>query len=68
MFKKIILTILFSIIFITTASATLIEKDWNSVGDCLLTLDTVTNLEWLDVSVTKGATFGYVETEMEIGG
>ncbi len=39
------------------ASAALIERDWLAPGDGLLTLDTATNLEWLDVSQTGLALF-----------
>ena len=68
MFKRILLIVLLLIATTGASNATLIEKDWNSAGDCLLTLDTVTNLEWLDVSITKGETFGTIKTDMEIGG
>jgi hypothetical protein len=37
---------------ISSAGATLIEKDLNAPGDKLLTLDTLTGLEWLDVDAT----------------
>jgi len=43
------------LIFITTPSlATLITKDFLNVGDNLITLDTNTGLEWLDLSVSAG--------------
>lgn len=37
--------------------ALLIEKDLNAIGDNLITLDTATNLEWLDVTATLGQSF-----------
>jgi hypothetical protein len=36
------------------ASAALVVRDWSTPGDGLLTLDTVTGLEWLDFSVSLG--------------
>lgn len=36
------------------AEATLIEVDFSSAGDKLLTVDTETGLEWLDVTATMG--------------
>jgi len=39
------------------SSAALISRDWLVPGDGLLTLDTATNLEWLDVSQTALSLF-----------
>lgn len=36
----------------TSANATLISMDWHNSGDGLITRDTSTGLEWLDMSVT----------------
>jgi hypothetical protein len=36
------------------ADAALLVRDLNTAGDGLLTYDTVTGLEWLDLSVSKG--------------
>lgn len=38
------------------ADADLISVDWQSAGDNLITQDTDTNLEWLDLTVTMGLT------------
>jgi hypothetical protein len=46
---------------ISSAGATLIEKDLNAVGDKLLTLDTKTGLEWLDVTATNGLSYNAAE-------
>lgn len=35
-----------------SASAGLLERDWQSPGDAALTYDTATGLEWLDITVT----------------
>ncbi len=39
------------------AYAALVEQDLFTAGDGLLTLDTDTNLEWLDVTETLGQAF-----------
>lgn len=39
------------------ANATLVAQDFVSFGDGLLTLDTTTNLQWLDLSNTVGLTY-----------
>lgn len=43
-----------------TASAILVERDLFSAGDNLLTFDTATGLEWLDVDQTIGLSFNQV--------
>lgn len=45
------------------AYGALISRDWLAPGDGLLTLDTKTNLEWLDVSQTALALFPGVRLE-----
>jgi hypothetical protein len=42
---------------ITPASASLVQIDFLTAGDGLLTLDTATGLEWLDFSLTLGRSF-----------
>ena len=49
-------------------SAALISADWQTTGDNLITLDTVTGLQWLDLTETYGAQFSSVNTELEAGG
>tara|TARA_B100000700_G_scaffold257122_1_gene290698 strand:+ start:1982 stop:2614 length:633 start_codon:yes stop_codon:yes gene_type:complete len=39
-------------LFSATASAELVERDWNNEGDGLITLDTVSGKKWLDLTVT----------------
>jgi hypothetical protein len=43
-----------------SAQATLLGRDLNAIGDGLLTRDTVTGLDWLDVTQTKGRSFDEV--------
>ena len=45
----------------TPAHAVLIELDLNAAGDKLITLDTVTGLEWLDVNATLGLSYNAAE-------
>jgi len=40
--------------------ASLVSQDWKTVGDQLITRDEGTNLEWLDLSVTKNRNFDQV--------
>lgn len=46
--------ILGSLLFTFPASAALVVRDLNASGDGLLTYDTTTGLEWLDLSVSLG--------------
>jgi hypothetical protein len=43
-----------------SAQAALLGRDLNAIGDGLLTRDTVTGLDWLDVTQTKGRSFDEV--------
>jgi hypothetical protein len=52
-----LLTALFLFLGLTAAShATLLSQDLFSLGDGLITLDTSTGLEWLDLTATPGIT------------
>lgn len=51
-----------------SGSAALIETDWTNTGDTLLTLDTSTGLEWLDVPVSTSRSFLNISTEFGPGG
>ena len=50
---------------VSSSHATLIEQDLNIIGDNLITLDTDTGLEWLDLDQSLG--FGYDEIELLFG-
>ena len=56
---------------INVAKATLItdltEMDWRATGDNLLTLDSSTGLEWLDITVTAGNSILDTEAESFFG-
>ncbi len=56
---------------VMSSSATgqpLTESDWQSVGDGLLTNDTLTGLQWLDWSVTDFRSYDDVSSELGPGG
>ena len=59
--KSFFFTILFGIAAVgmsaTSAHAILIENDLNAAGDKLITLDTATGIEWLDVTATLGLSY-----------
>lgn len=40
-----------------TASAALLDEDWRNPGDNLITVDTNTGLEWLDISTTQNLSY-----------
>lgn len=41
----------------TQANAALVSTDWTTAGDSKATLDTVTGLEWLDLTLTAGNSY-----------
>jgi hypothetical protein len=52
----------------TGASAALVSADWETVGDHLLTQDTVSGLQWLDLTETYGLTHEFVSGQLGAGG
>lgn len=40
------------------------EADWKNVGDGLITYDSNTGLEWLDLTVSKDLSFDFVESQL----
>jgi hypothetical protein len=52
----------------TPASAEIVELDWKTPGDKLITKDTASGLEWLDLTVTKGMSFNQVVAATQEGG
>jgi len=61
--KSFLATIAFAAIvaFSNAAHATFIEQDHNAAGDKLITLDTVTGFEWLDVTATLDLSYNQAE-------
>lgn len=52
------LACLLACLFVGSANATLISSDWQSANDNLITMDTATGLNWLDLSQTYGMSLG----------
>lgn len=42
--------------------------DWQTAGDALITYDPITQLEWLDLSVTAGMSYSDVSAQRGVGG
>ncbi len=56
-----LLASLLMLLWCEQASATLLERDWQEPGDSLVTRDTTTNLDWLDLPVSVDLSFAQVE-------
>lgn len=72
---KLIKTILVRSILITSTlpmlsfgSVSLVSTDWKNQGDELITYDTDSGLEWLDLSVTTNMSHNFVLTQFGVGG
>jgi hypothetical protein len=52
----------------TPASAALIAQDWHQSNDGLITRDSDTGLQWIDVSVTRGLSWNAVQSALAPGG
>jgi hypothetical protein len=50
------------------AVSDLVIKDWETVGDGLITYDPTSNLEWLDLTVTSPYSLTHALTELQDGG
>jgi hypothetical protein len=66
--KKLFILVIAILLFSSTAQATIIKKDLLSAGDTLITFDTDTKLEWLDVTQTLNLSFNDVQSELGVGG
>ena len=49
-------------------SASVVSADWNTANDGLITNDTVTGLNWLDLTETNGLSYNYVSSQLGAGG
>jgi len=65
-FKTIISACLIS--FSVNASADIISVDWETPGDGLITRDTNSGLEWLDLTVTVGRSANDIRSQILAGG
>jgi len=66
--KQLGLTFLLLTCFSAISKASLLEVDYLSAGDKLLTRDTVSNLEWLDLTRTINISHTEMLTELDPGG
>jgi hypothetical protein len=55
-------------IFSFNVNAAIISVDWKTAGDGLITRDTVSGLDWLDLTETNGLTYEYVSGQLGAGG
>ena len=56
------------IFMVMPARATLVNENWKTPGDNLLTLDTTTGLTWLNLTVTLDLTYNAVAAQLGPGG
>ena len=56
------------VLFSQNIYASIVSNDWQSNGDNLISRDTITQLEWLDLTETNGLTFDYVSNQLGVGG
>jgi len=64
-----IITLIFIISILPSPStAALIDLDWNTTNDSSLLLDTNSQLQWLDLSITANQSYNEVMTQMLQGG
>ena len=52
----------------TSVNAEIISVDWQAAGDNLITRDTVSGLNWLDLTETNNMSFHQVVTELSVSG
>ena len=64
---KKILGVLLCFVFVS-ADAALVSVDWQTSGDNLITRDTTSGLEWLDLTVTAGMSYDSIVAQMGSGG
>lgn len=65
-FAATVLVTVFSVPMI--ANAALVEVDWQITGDYLITRDTISGLDWLDLTETNNMSRNYVLTQLGSGG
>lgn len=64
--KTAVITI--GLLFSPLSSAAIVSVDWNSVGDNLITRDTASGLDWLDLTETNDMSYNTVFAEIGDGG
>lgn len=53
--------------FSISVNASILSMDWHDAGDNLITHDTVSGLNWLDITVTNGLSYNDVNAQLENG-
>jgi len=61
-------TVTIALVLSTSVNAATISTDWQSTGDNLITVDTVSGLEWLDVTETFAMTYNEVTAQLGANG
>jgi len=54
--------------FSTSVNASIVSTDWQTAGDNLITHDTVSGLDWLDLTETNNLSYNAVVSELGSGG
>ena len=57
-----------ALVLSTSVDAAIISTDWQISGDNLITTDTESGLNWLDLTETNGLTYDYVSSQLSVGG
>lgn len=60
----VLLFLSFHLLWIGTAQAAVVHKDWKVSGDQFVSFDQQTNLDWLKLSATTGKTLSYVTSHL----
>lgn len=68
-FKSIISVTCTCLVFTSfTLSASVVSTDWQAAGDNLITHDTVSGLDWLDLTETNGLSYDFVSRQLVTSG
>ena len=65
--KSFLLTVT-ALVLSTSVNAAIISTDWHTSGDKLITTDTESGLNWLDLTETNGLSYNYVSSQLGVGG
>jgi len=57
-----------ALILSTSVNSAIVSTDWQNAGDNLITLDTVSGLEWLDLTETSSMSYDDVTAQLGVGG
>ena len=57
-----------ALVLSSSVNAAIISTDWQTSGDNLITTDTESGLNWLDLTETNGLSYNYVSSQLGVGG